>query len=289
MMKYLLMAFLLAAAGALAGAQPPADVAATPLERAFHHLYNMDFTGAHDILDEYVGTHPDDPLGYSVRAAACLFQELDRLKILETDFFAGDDAATTKTRLEADPRIRARLFLEVEEARRLAQAVLVTHPDDRDALFALCMSASVVTDYTALVERRQWASVSLSRQTQLYARQLLSLDPPVYDAYLAMGTVEYVVGSMPFYIRWFVRFPEVQGSKQKGVENLRQTAERGRYYAPFAKILLAVIFLREERLEEAEEMLDSFARDFPDNPLVQKELKKVRERLARAPSGGRRE
>ncbi len=55
----------------------------TPLERAFERLYNLDFTSAHRILDAYVDQHPEDPVADSTRASAYLFEELQRLQILE--------------------------------------------------------------------------------------------------------------------------------------------------------------------------------------------------------------
>src|SRR5512140_2956683 len=113
------------------------------------------------------------------------------------------------------------------------------------------MAASVVTDYTALVERRQWRSVSLARQTNFYAQKLLALNPPFYDAHLAVGTVGYVIASLAFYLRWLVHFDRIQGSKERGIENLKQVAWHGRYYGPFAKILLAVVCLREKKPQEA--------------------------------------
>lgn len=288
MMLPLRLVCLALLATGLARTQTPPESSLPPPERAFRRLYHLDFAGARAIMDEYRRTHPDDPLAPAVLAASDLFSELHRLRILETDFFMNDDSVITRKKLKANPEFRSRFFKEVEEARRLGQAVLDKQPEDRNALFAMCVAASVVVDYTGLVERRQWASLNLSRQTQLYARKLLALKPPVYDAYLAMGAVEYVVGSMPFFLRWFVRFPDVQGSKQKGIDNLRLTAEHGHYYAPYAKVLLAVCYLREKRLPEAEQMLSSFAQEFPENPLIRNELTKIRERIAAKPPGSKR-
>src|SRR4051794_11315165 len=53
------------------------------LHAALERMYNFDFVGAHKRLDAYISVHPAQPLGYSFRAAAYLFTELDRLKILE--------------------------------------------------------------------------------------------------------------------------------------------------------------------------------------------------------------
>lgn len=286
MVRWLRPVCLLLATGCALPAQAPKAGPPTAFDRAFVRLYNFDFPGAYKILDESTRGDPAHPLNYSIRAAAYLFSELDRLKILEIDFFMDDDKVVGRKRLKPDPAVREAFFKVIEEARRRATARLAARADDREALFAMCMSAGLVTDYAALIERRRFGAVSLSRQTQYYARRLLALNPPYYDAYLAMGTVEYVVGSIPWIFRWLVRFEGVQGSKQKGIENLQLVAQHGRYYAPFARILLSVIYLREKKPQEAETLLAGLVRDFPENPLLRKELNQVRQRLRSRPADG---
>jgi hypothetical protein len=63
---------------------------ASPVDQAFERLYKFDFTGAHRIIDAHVMSEPADPLSYAVRASALLFQELDRLQILEGEFFSDE-------------------------------------------------------------------------------------------------------------------------------------------------------------------------------------------------------
>lgn len=263
-------------------AQPPDAEPPTAIDRAFARLYNFDFAGTRAILDEHRRADPADPLAYSVQAAADLFAEMYRLKILETDFFVDDSKLAEKKKLKPDPAVRAAIFTAVGEARQRAEAKLAVRPGDRDALFALCMSASVVTDYTALVEKRQWAALQLARQTQSYALKLLALNPPAYDAYHTLGMMEYVMGSVPFFVRWFIRYNQIQGSKQKGIRNLYVVVQYGRYYRPFARILLSVIYLREKKPEESQKLLAELVRDFPENLLLRLELAEVTEQMQRA-------
>ena len=164
---------------------------------------------------------------------------------------------------------------------------LGARPDDRDSLFTLCMAAGLMTDYAALVERRRFGSFFLARQTQVYVRKLLALQPPVYDAYLAMGTTEYVVGSIPFYLRWLVHIDNIEGSKKRGMEMVQLVADRGRYYGPFARILLAAGHLREKRLDEAQRLLEGVLAEYPGNPLIIKELERIAELRREAAAAGK--
>jgi tetratricopeptide (TPR) repeat protein len=252
----------------------------TPADVAFRHLYNADFAGAQKVIDEAIRQEPENALYYAVRAATHHFSEMDRLRILETDFFLDDEKIASKVKLKPDPAVRNAIYQSLDQARNLARARLNADPNDRDALFTMCMASSVITDYTALIERRQWRSVGLASDVNTYAQKLLALKPPVVDAYLNVGAVEYIVGSLPFFVKWFVHYDQIQGSKEKGLEQLRMVAVNGRYYAAYAKILLAVAFLREKKLPEARNWLAEFARDYPDNQIVRREIESIDRRIA---------
>jgi predicted Zn-dependent protease len=252
-----------------------APALADPIDDAFHRMYDFDFPGTYAILDGQQRQDPSFALVYSVHAVALMFSELNRMRILETDFFVSDNKVT-EVKLKADPQVRERLFASAAEARRLAGARLAAAPNDRDAMLAMCMAAGVETDYTILVEKRYFRSFWLSRQSQLYARKLLALDPPVYDAHLTLGMVEYVVGSMNYIFRLLVHFDRIKGSRQQAIEHLKLVAERGRYYPPMARILLAVIYLRDKRPEAALPLLTDLAREYPENPLLQREAARAR-------------
>jgi hypothetical protein len=255
--------------------QGPSVNTEAALHAAYARLYDFDFKGAHEILDRQRQLDPQAPLIFAVQSAAYLFAELDRLKILELDFFTDDDKVVDRRKLIPDPVIRQKFFDSVAESDRLANARLAVNPDDPDALLALCMTTGMVTDYAALVEKRRLASFSLAKKSHVWAKKLLALNPPMVDAYMTFGTAEYIVGSLPFFFRWFVHMDSVEGSKSKGIEELTLVAEKGNYCGPFARMLLAVIALREKHPEEAERLLAGLAKDYPDNSLIRKELARV--------------
>ena len=256
-------------------AEPAKLDTSTPVGQAFARLYNFDFPGAHAILDRQIRLDPQDPLPYAIKAAAHIFSELHRLKILQMEFFEDDNRVVDRSRLSPDPQVREQFFRLVDTARQRANARLAVQPNDREALFTQCVTAGLVTDYAALIERRRFGSFLLARQTQAWIRKTQVLEPPVYDAYLAVGTTEYVVGSLPFFFRWFVHIDNIEGNKQKGIATLRLVAERGRYYGPFARIVLAAIDMREKRLEDAEGLLRGLVAEFPENPLLRQELERA--------------
>lgn len=259
---------------AACAAPAPASESAT-IDGALNSLYNFDFPATHATLNAYIAAHPSEPLPYAFRGAAYLFVELDRLGALESEFLTDDDRLVAKARPQPDPAVR-KLFLQaVDDAQKRAEAVLKSQPNDRDALFAMCVVSGMSTDYMALVEKRQIASLSPAKRANGYAQRLLKLDPKFYDAYLTAGFSEYMIGSLPFFIRWFVHFDNVDGDKQAGVRHLELVAREGRYFGPLAKVFLGIIDLREKKPQEARKLLAELVRDYPRNPLYRKELEKL--------------
>lgn len=245
------------------------------LAAAFARMYNFDFPGAHAHIDRYIAENPSNAIGYMARGAALLFSELDRLGILETEFFLDDDRIADKKKLKPDPDLRRRFYETTAKAQSLAEATLARDSQNTDALFSLALVYGLLTDYGAFVEKRQIASLGHAKTSQKYAVRLLAIDPGYADAYLTKGVSEYLLGSLPFFVRWFVRFEQAEGSKEKAVENLKLVAQNGRYMGPFARILLAVIALRDKRRDEARAWLGGLVRDYPQNPLLRRELAKV--------------
>lgn len=254
------------------------------IDKAFNRMYNFDFTGMNAILDEYVRLRPEDPMSYSARAVGSLFSELHRMQILATEFFTDDEKVTDREKLKLDYAARARIFEMTREGKRRAKIILASNPQDRNALAALCTAAEVEADYTILIEKKYIRSFSLSKESQKHARKLLSMDPPDMDAHLTLGMVEYVVSNMNWFYRLFVRFHKIEGNKQKAIENLKDVVKGGHYYAPLAKILLSVIYLRENLPHQALALMREMERDFPENPLIRSEVKKIAERVAKIPS-----
>ncbi|MBZ5623640.1 MAG: hypothetical protein LAQ69_33685 [Acidobacteriia bacterium] len=262
---------------ASAGDDPPT------IDEAVQHLYDFDFPSTHEILDRYITVHPQDPLPYAFRSSAYLFSELDRLGILESEFLIDDQRIVEKRKPTVpDGATRTQFLKALNDTQARADVALRANPADCSALFAMSIAQGVATDYMALVEKHQISSLSPARRSNDYAQRLLKLDPSFYDAYLTAGFSEYMVGSLPFFIRWFVHFDNVSGSKDRGKQSLELVARQGRYFRPFAKILLGIISLREKKPKDAQRLLVDLAHEYPANPLFRKELAKLNSKLGLA-------
>jgi hypothetical protein len=258
-----------------------ADLSAAGLDRGFGRLYDLDFSGAQREFESWEKVNPENPMGPVSEAAGILFSEFDRLGVLEAQFYENDSVFAARKKYEADPQKRAHFEQQLNRAEELAKARLSRDPRDRDALLAMTLSNGLRSDFAALIEKRNMASLHYTKEATAWAAQLLAADPGCYDAHLASGVSRYIIGSMAAPVRWILRLGGVAGDKAGGIAELQTTAAQGHLLAPFARILLAIAYVREKDLPRARELLLALQRDFPDNALFGRELARLDQRASR--------
>ncbi len=261
---------------AIAAAEDLPRATASPLDRGFSGLYNLDFAGAQNDFSAWEKMHPDDPVGPVSEAAGYLFSEFNRLGVLEAQFYENDDAFADRKKLNPDPGVRDRFHGAIARAETLAHARLDKDAKDRDGLFALTMSSGLQADYAALIEKRNLASLHFTKEASASAQQLLDVCHDCYDALLATGFSKYIIGSMAAPVRWILRMGGLPADKQGGLTDLQTTADHGHYLAPFARILLAIAYVREKNKPRALELLAGLQREFPGNTLFSREIAHLR-------------
>ena len=247
----------------------------TALDRGFHQLYNLDFRGAEREFESWEKLNPQNPMGPVSQAAGILFAEFNRLGVLESQFYENDSVFASRKKYVPDPQERARFEELLARGETLARASLGRDNRDRDALLAMTLANGLRADYAALIEKHNIPSLRYTKQSSAWADELLAADPTCYDAHLAGGISKYIVGSMAAPLRWFLRLGGVSGDKERGIAELQMTATHGRLLAPFARILLAIAYVREKKPERARPVLLSLEKDFPNNPLFTRELARL--------------
>ncbi len=245
------------------------------LDRGFHLLYSLDFNGAQQVFKSWQEAHPDDPMGSACQAAGLLFSEFNRLGVLESEFYKDDRQFDARKQFTPDPAVRDHFNAALDHTESSAQARLAKNTSDIEALFAMTLASGLRADYAALIEKHNLASLRFTKQATAWSKRLLAVDPNYYDAHLATGVSQYIIGSMAAPVRWLVRLGGVSGDKQAGITELQLTAQRGRYLAPFARILLAIAYVRDNDKARAREILTSLRNDFPENPLFAREIGKL--------------
>ncbi len=240
--------------------------AAPTVDAAFARIYSFDFAAGRTLAREYSQQNDYDPLGPAVVAAADLFGELERLKLLTQEPSAG------KAEGKADPATWERIQASARLAERRAQTLIAKDPDDAKALMALMLVHGIQRDYLALVEksyRQSWVSAKLAQQ---YALRLTRTHPDLQDAWFTIGFSDYLVSSVPFFLKPFMKMEAAEGNRAQAIANLRKAAVGGRYLKGFAQLILAQIYRKDKKKAESDQMLRRLAKDYPDNPIASRQL-----------------
>jgi len=256
------------------------------IEQGYRQMYDLNFDEAHKTFVECEHEHPSDPIGPASNAAAYLFAEFDRLRILQSEFFVEDGLFRKRPKVTADPAARRSFDEELSKAEQLAEDSLTRSPEQPDALFAKILTSGLRADYAALIERRDFDALKIIKTSRATAEKLLAIEPSYYDAYLAIGVENYLFSLKAAPVRLLLQLGGAQTDREKGLENLRLTAEKGTYLSPYARLLLAVAALRNKDREQAREILNVLAREFPHNRLYTEELARLQQNVT-AGSGPR--
>ena len=260
-----------------ASAQTPTVALHVPeLDAGFHLLYELKPAEARQHFEAFQKSHPEDPLGSAAEAASYLFEECYRQGVLSSAYFLDDNRFLGKVPIKPDPELRAAFFAADKETLALAQPLLQKNPNDANALFAMTLSLGMQADYASLIDRHQLDSLKMIREADSYAKRLLAIAPEGADAYLTLGAANYIIGSLPAFKRFLLGFAGIHGDKKLGIQQLGIAADRGHYLKPFAKILLALVALREKKPEVARVQLKELVAEYPENPLFASELAKLK-------------
>jgi len=245
------------------------------LDAGFESLYDLNFDAAQAQFSDWKARYPDDPLGPAAAASAYLFQEFDRLGVLQSELFRDDQTFHQRKKLTPDPRLKKLFDSELTLADMLAAKQLEKDAASVNALLAMTMVDGLRADYAALIERKDGASLSYTKKGRRSAERLLMVDSGCYDAYLALGVENYLLGTKPAPLRWILRAGGANTDRNEGLRELELTAKGGHFLKPFAKLLLAVAALRRHDHENAKLILSELHREFPHNLVFERELARL--------------
>jgi hypothetical protein len=243
-----------------------------PLDDGYRDMYNLRFSDAHLKFQQWMSAHPQDPMGPVSDAAASLFSEFERLKVIDVQLFANQSRFDSRSRLAPDENIRRSFEERLNQASNLADAALRQNPQDARALYVKTLVSGMRSDYALMIDKKDLAALNYSKEASAYSKQALAANPHMYDAYLASGVENYMLSLKFAPVRWLLNLTGASTSREEGIRLLKLTATQGHYLAPFARMMLAVAALRENRPQEARTILIDLKREFPLNSLYDRQL-----------------
>jgi hypothetical protein len=243
-----------------------------PLVReAYEHFYNLDYPGAVERFEKFHEQHPGDPQATALLLNAVIFQELYRLDLLDTTFYANDGFLSGRHATEEDPKTRDRIFVLADEAVSEADWRINRNPNDVDALYARGWVRSLRCAYMAMVERSFSGGFRLATKAKDDEVKVLQLDPDYIDAKLVVGVYEYVVGALPWPFKLLIGFAGMTGSKTRGMEMLEDDARRGVTTSVEARTVITLFLRREGKYKEAIQVVQGLEAQYPRDYLFRLE------------------
>jgi len=252
--------------------QAATPLAGSALDDGYSDMYNLHFNDAHAKFQEWITMHPDDPMGPGSDAAAWLFGEFERLHVIDVELFANQDRFDSRSKLTPDPTVRQSFESRLNQASGVADAALKKNGSDARALYVKTMVSGMRSDYALMIDKKDLAALNYSKEASAYSKQALTADPHMYDAYLASGVENYMLSLKFAPLRWLLTLTGAQTSREEGIRLLKLTGAQGHYLAPFARMMVAVAALRENKPQEARAILIDLKKEFPSNSMYDRQL-----------------
>jgi hypothetical protein len=249
------------------------------LKAAYRLLYEQKFPEGRQKFAAWAAQNPENPFGQVSLAASYLFEEFNFQGVLTSEFFMDDERFLGGIKGKPDAERMKGFLAAIGRTRELAEVKRRKDPKDPEALFALTLAAGMESDADSILFKKQLDGLHRMKEANEYAKRLLAERPDVFDAWVAPGSANYIIGSLSVGFRMMLWFGGIHGDKKLGMELVGRTADKGRYLEPFAKILLALAARREKQNALAEKLLKSLTEEYPESPLFAAEYAKVQGRM----------
>ncbi|HTC57210.1 MAG TPA: tetratricopeptide repeat protein [Candidatus Sulfotelmatobacter sp.] len=254
-----------------AGSAPHPATAASPerdplVDAAFDHFYNLEYDRSIQEFERALERGPNDPAAVNHLLTTILLRELYRMGAMNSGEYANDSFIGDAHRT-ADPKVKERIKQLVGRAESLEEQELKANPDNVNALYARGVTRAQFALYTALVERAWFSALRNAVGARHDHERVLELDPHYVDAKLVVGTHNYVMGSLPWSVKVAVALVGLSGTKEKGLEYLREVADSNGENSVDARVVLSLFLRREHRYDEARTLMHDLAVRYPRNYL----------------------
>lgn len=252
-----------------------ADVVTAPLYRpadpqnqiAFDKLYNLDYDAAIHDFEKVMAHHANDPFAVNHLLSAVLVRELYRTGAMNTGEYA-NDSFVGQVHRPADPEQKERIKQLVQQALKLEEAELARNPNSVDVLYARGVTRAQFALYTGLIERAWFSALRNAVGARHDHERVLELSPKYEDAKLVVGSHNYVMGSLPMWVKVAVAMVGLSGDREKGIRYLEEAHRANGETSVDAGIVLLVFLRREHRYAEAIDISRSLSPRFPRNYLI---------------------
>jgi hypothetical protein len=268
-----LCASCLSASGQKAAA--PASLRTAPhdpqTDAAFEDFFNMQYERATQEFEKILDKHPNDPFAVNHLLTTILMRDLYDTGAMNTGDYANDSFIGRSPR-PTDQKIKDRIKELAHRAQDLEEQELKANPKDVDALYCRGVTRAQFAVYTGLVERAWFSALRNAVGARHDHEHVLEIAPNYIDAKMVVGTHNYVVGNLPWSVKMAAALAGLSGSKEKGLEYLREVAKSDGENSPDSKVVLSLFLRREQKYDEALGYMQDLSAKYPRNHLFTTEV-----------------
>lgn len=98
-----------------------------------------------------------------------------------------------------------------------------------------------------------------------YLDKALELDPELYDVYYGLGSYHFWK-SLKSRVFWWLPF--VADNRQKGIDMIKLSIEKGKFSAEDARLALVRIWVENKEYDKAFAMIDELRKKYPNKPFI---------------------
>lgn len=249
---------------ALAGDPPRPSPYEALSSSGLNHYYSLEYDEAVRDFQKAADISPEDPKAWNHLLEAVLFRELYKYDALDTSLYTHQSFLSTK-QVPADAVVKQRIRDLADKSIALADKQLKSNPQDVRALYARGVAKGLRSTYLALIEHSWFAAVRNSLSARSDHEQVLKLQPGFVDAKTIIGAHNFVVGSLPLAVKITIGITGIHGDKNKGLEYLDEAGKAGGESSADARVALALFLRREERFQDAINVVHTLVQEHPKN------------------------
>ncbi|HEX9724208.1 MAG TPA: tetratricopeptide repeat protein [Vicinamibacteria bacterium] len=242
------------------------------------YLYRLEHDEAIQYFEELARNYPHHPGPPLAEAYAIMLRELFAKQELELDQFLAPGYFSSGSRREMPVADRQAFQRAIVRSRDLAEKYFAAHAGDPDARYYLAGCEGALGALALTIDRDYMSALRYGKAAYRGERALVEEDPEFWDAYLTVGTYEYVMGNIPWYLKWIAAIAGYRGSEKRGFEYLITAAEKGEFVGNDARVLLMVLYVREGYYDYALQVAQELHERYPENFLLHVNQAQILER-----------
>ncbi len=230
----------------------------------FTDIYNMDYAEAKRLFAALEKQYPHHPAPPLYTAIVIWLEEMHRRQDLDLSRFVAAMYFSRNTDHVMPSREKAAFFSYLNKSESLVNVILAKNRKDKDGRYFLAAAYGLKSSFAITIDHSLGEAFSSGNKAYSQCKQLVEEDPKYYDAYLTVGVYEYVVGSIPWYLKWAAYIIGARGAKSDGFKHLA-LASKGQFNKNEAQLIEMVFYVREGRHSESLAAARSLAAQFPRN------------------------